>query len=142
MTPKLLANENFPLPAVRLLRAGGVDIETVLDVMPAASDEEVLAYARCERRWIVTFDRDYGDLVFRKGMPPPAVVYLRQEAYSPEKPAELVQAILAMPERWKHDGKVGQYSAAKVHRTLTTKPDGQIELNNLAGLEPEVIDGF
>ena len=43
---------------------------------------------------------------------------------------------------WKHNGKVGQYSAAKVHRTLTTKPDGQIELNNLAGLEPEVIDGF
>ncbi len=100
MSPKLLANENFPLPAVRLLRGAGVDIQTVLDVMPAASDEEVLAYARREQRWIVTFDRDYGDLVFRKGMPPPpAIIYLRQEAYSPEKPAELVQAILAMPEK-------------------------------------------
>lgn len=100
MSPKLLANENFPLPAVRLLQEAGVDVETVLDVMPAASDEEVLSYARRERRWIVTFDRDYGDLVFRKGMPPPpAIIYLRQEAYSPEKPAQLVQAILAMPEK-------------------------------------------
>ena len=100
MTPRLLANENFPLPAVRLLQEAGVDVETVLDVMPAASDEEVLSYARRERRWIVTFDRDYGDLVFRKGMPPPpAIIYLRQEAYSPEKPAQLVQAILAMPEK-------------------------------------------
>jgi predicted nuclease of predicted toxin-antitoxin system len=100
MNPKLLANENFPLPAVRLLREAGVDIQTVLDVMPAASDEDVLAYARREQRWIVTFDRDYGDLVFRKGMPPPpAIIYLRQEAYSPEKPAELVKAILAMPEK-------------------------------------------
>lgn len=43
---------------------------------------------------------------------------------------------------WDHKCKAGKYSAAKVHRTLTTKPDGQIELNNLAGLEPEVIDGF
>ena len=100
MSPKLLANENFPLPAVHLLREAGVDIQTVLDVMPAASDEDVLAYARREQRWIVTFDRDYGDLVFRKGMlPPPAIIYLRQEAYSPEKPAELVKAILARPEK-------------------------------------------
>ena len=100
MSPKLLANENFPLPAVRLLQEAGVDVETVLDVMPAASDEEVLSYARREQRWIVTFDRDYGDLVFRKGMPPPpAIIYLRQEAYSPERPAQLVQAILAMPEK-------------------------------------------
>ena len=43
---------------------------------------------------------------------------------------------------WKHNCKSGQYSSAKVHRTLTTRPDGQIELNNLAGLEPKVIDGF
>ena len=50
MSPKLLANENFPLPAVRLLREAGVDVETVLDVMPAASDEDVLAYARREQR--------------------------------------------------------------------------------------------
>ena len=100
MNPKLLANENFPLPSVRLLRAAGLDVVSVLDVMPGASDEDVLAYARHELRWILTFDRDYGDLVFRKGMaPPPAIIYLRQEAYSPEKPAELVLAILAMPDK-------------------------------------------
>ena len=98
MTPKLLTNENFPLPAVRLLREAGLDIETVLDVMPGASDEEVLAYARREQRWIVTFDRDYGELVFRKRMlPPPAIIYLRQEAYSPERPASIVRAVLANP---------------------------------------------
>ena len=100
MTPKLLANENFPMPAVRLLRAAGVDVETVSDIMPSASDEEVMAYARRERRWIVTFDRDYGELVFRKGLaPPPAIIYLRQESYPPEKPAEIVRGILAMHEK-------------------------------------------
>lgn len=43
---------------------------------------------------------------------------------------------------WKHNCKSGQYSSARVHRTLTTMPDGQVEFANLDGLEPEVIDGF
>ena len=43
---------------------------------------------------------------------------------------------------WAHNSKSGQYSSAKVHGSLKTKPDGQIELNNLPGLEPDVIDGF
>ena len=43
---------------------------------------------------------------------------------------------------WKHNCKAGQYSSAKVHRTLTVNPDGSIEFNDLDGLTPEVIDGF
>ena len=43
---------------------------------------------------------------------------------------------------WKHNCKSGQYSSAKVHRTLTVKPDGSYELADLDGLTPERIDGF
>jgi CRISPR-associated protein Csd2 len=44
---------------------------------------------------------------------------------------------------WKHStGKCGQYSSAKVHRTLNVNPDGTYTLNNLDGLTPEEIDGF
>ena len=43
---------------------------------------------------------------------------------------------------WQHNCKSGQYSAARVHRTLTTKPDGQIQFDHLDGLLPVVIDGF
>ncbi len=43
---------------------------------------------------------------------------------------------------WKHNCKAGQYSSAKVHRSLTVKPDGNIELAPLSGLTPEIIDGF
>lgn len=43
---------------------------------------------------------------------------------------------------WKHNCKSGQYSSAKVHRTLTVKPDGTYELAKLDGLIPEEIDGF
>lgn len=43
---------------------------------------------------------------------------------------------------WKHNNKSGQYSSAKVHRTLSVKPDGSYELASLDGLKPEEIKGF
>ncbi len=43
---------------------------------------------------------------------------------------------------WKHASKSGQYSSARVHKTLKVNPDGSYELNNLDGLVPEEIDGF
>ena len=43
---------------------------------------------------------------------------------------------------WKHGSRAGQYSSAKVHRSLTVKADGSIELTELDGLAPEIIDGF
>ncbi len=43
---------------------------------------------------------------------------------------------------WQHNCKSGQYSSAKVHRTLTVHPDGSFDLENLEGLEPDIIEGF
>ena len=51
---------------------------------------------------------------------------------------------------WKHNCKSGQYSSAKVHRSLQITPktdtpksisDYEITLTNLEGLEPEILDG-
>ncbi|WLE98106.1 MAG: type I-C CRISPR-associated protein Cas7/Csd2 [Candidatus Electrothrix communis] len=43
---------------------------------------------------------------------------------------------------WQHNCKSGQYSSAKVHRTLTVHSDGSYDLENLEGLEPDIIEGF
>lgn len=43
---------------------------------------------------------------------------------------------------WKHGSKAGQHSSAKVHRSLKVHSDGSIELTDLDGLKPEIIDGF
>ncbi|MCY4551898.1 MAG: DUF5615 family PIN-like protein [Defluviicoccus sp.] len=69
---KLLANENIPLDSVRSLRSGGHDVVSISEQSPGISDEDVIRIARAENRIIVTFDRDYGELVFRRGWPPPA----------------------------------------------------------------------
>jgi len=43
---------------------------------------------------------------------------------------------------WKHNCKAGQYSSAKVHRSLTVQHDGGLKLDTLDGLKPEILDGF
>lgn len=43
---------------------------------------------------------------------------------------------------WQHNCKAGQYSSAKVHKTLKVNQDGSYALENLFGLEPEEIAGF
>jgi len=44
---------------------------------------------------------------------------------------------------WEHTCKAGQYSSAKVHKTLTVNADGSHSFaTNLDGLKPQEIDGF
>lgn len=97
---RLLANENFPGPAIRMLREQGVDVAWVSEDMSSENDTRVLARARAEGRWLLTYDRDYGELVFSRKMPPPrAVIYLRQEPYPPSRPAGLILELMAQPEQ-------------------------------------------
>lgn len=96
MTPPLLVNENFPVPALRRLQALGFDVAAVGEMMPGASDPAVLKQACESGRWLITFDRDYGELVFHRGLPsPPAIVFIRQEPAPPEAPAEWLANLLS-----------------------------------------------
>ncbi len=94
----LLANENVPRPAINFLRTAGVTVRSVAESMPAATDGAVLAYAAQHALWILTFDRDYGELVFaRKAAAPPAIIYVRQSPQPAEAFAREVLALLQNP---------------------------------------------
>ena len=43
---------------------------------------------------------------------------------------------------WEHNSPSGQYSSAKVHRSLEVSSDGSFEISELEGLQPEIIEGF
>ena len=43
---------------------------------------------------------------------------------------------------WQHNCRSGQYSSAKVHRSLSCNVDGSYALESLEGLVPEEINGF
>lgn len=74
----LLADENIPLRTIRHLRERGFDVLAVAETAPGLPDAEVLGRAAAEARILLTFDRDYGGLIFKHGHPPPrAVIYFR-----------------------------------------------------------------
>ena len=56
--------------AARLRRAGH-DVVYMAEIAPAASDAAVLARAQQDSRLLLTEDKDFGDLVFRRGGPVP-----------------------------------------------------------------------
>ncbi len=90
----IVADENIALSTVPAPRKAGYQVVSVAEESPSASDEQVLRRA-CElNARILTFDRDYGDLIFRRGCPAPrAVLYLR---FAPRSPDELTAVVLKL----------------------------------------------
>jgi predicted nuclease of predicted toxin-antitoxin system len=94
--PDLLAEENIPQTVVNGLRAAGFDVLTMSEHAPEAEDRAVLAHARRLGRWLLTFDGDFGELIFRDGeAPPPAVLYFRLHPIVAEQMLALALRALA-----------------------------------------------
>ncbi|NWG88067.1 MAG: DUF5615 family PIN-like protein [Hydrogenophilaceae bacterium] len=86
---RLLANENIPLATIRRLREQGHDVASIVEIAAGSTDEQVLRRAQDESRLLLTFDRDYGELIYVRGLPcPPGLIYLRFTPSTPEEPAE------------------------------------------------------
>jgi predicted nuclease of predicted toxin-antitoxin system len=93
---RLLANENFPLKSAHILKAAGFDIKVVGADFAGITDKEVIEMATQEERTIVTFDRHYGELIFRHGhRPASGVIYLRWRQFGPEDPGRYLAELLA-----------------------------------------------
>ena len=78
MTKAILLDENFPRAVANGLIVAGHDVEAVASSAPGLNDRGVLALARSRQRWLLTFDSDFGELVFHRGAePPPAILFFR-----------------------------------------------------------------
>ncbi len=92
---KLLANENFPKASVEYLRSLSFDVKFIGEDFAGFLDEEVMGLAIEEQRTILTFDSDYGELIFKKGYRPQAgVIYLRWDNFQPEEPGHLIAQLI------------------------------------------------
>ncbi len=90
-----LANENFPRPSIILLRNNGSLVQSIQEEMPGISDEEVIKIASQHNLIILTFDRDYGELIFRHSMDnPAAVIYFREKGANPVFAGQLLINLL------------------------------------------------
>lgn len=92
---KLLANENFPYKSVSYLIEKGYDVKSIGIDNPSILDSEVMLIAIKEERAILTFDRDYGELIFKHNYKPEnGVFYFRLEEFEPIEPGQIIEKIL------------------------------------------------
>lgn len=92
---RLLADENFPPRVAQQLAADGHDVELVSQILRSSPDRIVLKHARDTARSLLTFDSDFGDLIFFDGeSPPPAIFYFRLHPIAPSEVLEMARRAL------------------------------------------------
>jgi predicted nuclease of predicted toxin-antitoxin system len=98
---RFLANENFPGDAVNAIRAAGHDLAWVRTDAPGSLDPGVLALAVRENRVLLTFDKDFGELAWRAGLPASSgIVLFRLPMPSPTDVGPAIASIIDSRGDW------------------------------------------
>ena len=72
-----LADENIDQRLVSSLRLAGISVYSVAELSPGITDEEVMKLSENLGALILTDDKDFGEIVFRKQRSCPGIVLLR-----------------------------------------------------------------
>ncbi len=78
------------MEAVTALSRQGLDVTPVTDTARGLDDLEILTLASTTGRVLITFDMDFGELVFRRGLKVPGIILLR---FAPQTPGEVAERI-------------------------------------------------
>ena len=92
---RFLADENFPLASVTFLRNCGYDVMLIGGDHSGLSDVEIIETATRENRTVLTFDKDFGEMVFKHDhRPAQGIIFFRLSEFKPAEPGELLHTIL------------------------------------------------
>lgn len=119
---QLLANENSPLDVVESLRKEGHDVAWIRTDAPGSKDSDILHRAVTEKRVLLTFDKDFGDLAFQFGLPATCgIVLFRLQASSSAALATMVVAAIRSRSDWAGNFSVVDPGRIRM-RSLPTPP--------------------
>lgn len=93
---RLVADEGIDYQSVEALRGAGHDVVWIAEEAPGATDDLVLATAERADAPLLTFDKDFGYLVFMQGRAHAGVMLIRLGGLPANKRAERV--VLAVSE--------------------------------------------
>ena len=95
---KILANENMSGAVVTTLRAAGHD---VLSTSPARRTKSCSREPLSEQRLLITFDKDFGELVFARGLDAShGVILFRISQPTPAEAARRIAATIDSRQDW------------------------------------------
>lgn len=112
---KLIADENIPLEVVQRLIEKGIGIKSVSLISPRIDDASVLQIAKKENRVLITFDKDFGDLIFRSRKQTRGVILLRIHPQSVEMILLLIYKLLTLSSASKIDLSIS-FCVVEEHR--------------------------
>jgi predicted nuclease of predicted toxin-antitoxin system len=96
---RFLADENFPGDAVTALRAAGHDVLWIRADAPGIIDQDVLARSFEDARVLLTFDKDFGELAWRSGLPASCgIVLFRLPVLGPSAVGRVIADVLLARE--------------------------------------------
>lgn len=85
-----LADENFPAKSILLLEKNDHSVRRVSELFKGSLDSEIIQAAYKEDEIIITFDKDFGELIFKINLSLPAgIVLFRLKHFGPTLPAEI-----------------------------------------------------
>lgn len=87
---RITADEGVDRQVVDRLRHDGHDVRYVAEEAAGTSDAEILRRADEEDRLLLTADKDFGELIFRRGSSSAGVLLLRLAGLSPPRKAAFV----------------------------------------------------
>jgi predicted nuclease of predicted toxin-antitoxin system len=90
---KFMADENFPRQAVAALREAGFEVAWITEECPGTADENVLSLCAAKKRILLTFDKDFGELAFRRGLAAECGIVLFR--ITPQNPDEISATAIA-----------------------------------------------
>ena len=86
-----LADENFPTKSILLLEKNNYSVRKVSTLFKGSLDTQVIQAAYKESEIIITFDKDFGELIFKVSLPlPSGIVLFRLQHFEPTLPAEIL----------------------------------------------------
>ncbi len=91
-----LADENIPFYVVRQLRKEGYKIISVVEDFAGSSDEKILELSSRNKWVIITFDKGFGELIYKdKSNIPAGIILLRVTPKSPLYILQLLKWLLS-----------------------------------------------
>lgn len=95
----LLADENVEFEIIDWLRAEGHDMRWISEHSPGATDKQVLDLARTENRFLITYDLDFGELVFQQKLCSSGILLLRLNVNPVEARLKVIKSNWAIIEQ-------------------------------------------
>ena len=92
---KFIVDESTGDSTAKWLRLSGFEVYSVYAENRGADDEWILEKAVKENYIVITNDKDFGELVFNRGMGHNGVIFLRLQKESNENKIETLRKVLA-----------------------------------------------